>query len=62
MANTEKLKSSKKQDLVFTRVFDAPIGRVWKAWSEPEEVRRWWGPKGFTCPIARRIFVRVVGR
>jgi uncharacterized protein YndB with AHSA1/START domain len=31
-----------------TRVFDAPRDRVWKAWTEPERLKRWWGPKGFT--------------
>ena len=56
MKNTERLKSSKKQDLVFTRVFDAPVERVWMAWSDPEHVKRWWGPKGFTCPVARMNF------
>jgi uncharacterized protein YndB with AHSA1/START domain len=31
-----------------TRVFDAPRERVWKAWTEPERLKQWWGPKGFT--------------
>ena len=42
----------KKRDLVVARVFDAPIERLWNAWTEPEDVRRWWGPDGFTCPLA----------
>jgi hypothetical protein len=25
---------------------------VWKQWSESENVMRWWGPKGFTSPLA----------
>ncbi len=33
---------------VITRVFDAPRERVWKAWTEPERLKHWWGPKGFT--------------
>jgi len=37
--------------LVLTREFDAPAERVFRAWTEPEEVKRWWGPKGFTCPV-----------
>jgi uncharacterized protein YndB with AHSA1/START domain len=40
------------RDLVVTRHFDAPVDRVWKAWSEPEQVMRWWGPEGFTSPSA----------
>ena len=38
------------EDLVVTRVFDAPRGLVFRAWTEPERVRRWWGPEGFTMP------------
>jgi uncharacterized protein YndB with AHSA1/START domain len=31
-----------------TRVFDAPREQVWKAWTDPERLKHWWGPKGFT--------------
>jgi uncharacterized protein YndB with AHSA1/START domain len=48
--------SSHKKDLVVTRVFDAPIDQVWKAWSESELVKRWWGPAGFTSPVAKMDF------
>jgi uncharacterized protein YndB with AHSA1/START domain len=34
-----------KQDLVFTRIFDAPVALVWRAWVDPEMVKQWWGPK-----------------
>ncbi|GAA5110780.1 hypothetical protein GCM10023320_02890 [Pseudonocardia adelaidensis] len=39
-------------DLAVTRVLDAPVGQAWKAWTEPEYVMRWWGPTGFTSPLA----------
>src|SRR5262249_32614140 len=42
----------KKKDLVVTRIFDAPVERVWKAWSDPEHVKRWWERNGFTTPVA----------
>ena len=45
--------ASTQQDLVITRIFDAPRELVWKAWTEPEHMMRWWGPKGFTRPSAR---------
>jgi uncharacterized protein YndB with AHSA1/START domain len=35
-----------------TRIFDAPAEIVWKLWSDPELVKRWWGPDRFTCPRA----------
>jgi uncharacterized protein YndB with AHSA1/START domain len=40
-----------EQELVITRVFDAPRELVFKAWTEPERLMRWWGPKGFTTPF-----------
>jgi uncharacterized protein YndB with AHSA1/START domain len=35
-----------------TRIFNAPVEMVWKVWTEPELVKRWWGPKHFTSPMA----------
>lgn len=35
---------------MLTRVFDAPRDLVWKAWTDPEHLRKWFGPKGFTMP------------
>jgi pimeloyl-ACP methyl ester carboxylesterase/uncharacterized protein YndB with AHSA1/START domain len=40
------------RDLVITRTFDAPVEEVWKAWSESEYIKQWWGPHGFTAPVA----------
>lgn len=39
-------------DVVVEREFDAPIARVWSAWVEPELLRGWWGPTGFSSPRA----------
>ena len=49
------------KDLVITREFDAPVEVVWKAWTEPEAYKKWWGPKDFTCPTAH-LDVRVGGK
>ncbi|MGY1752368.1 SRPBCC family protein [Blastococcus sp. SYSU D01042] len=38
--------------VVVTREVDAPPEAAWRAWSDPEMVRQWWGPSGFTCPRA----------
>jgi uncharacterized protein YndB with AHSA1/START domain len=46
--------------LVITRVFEAPRELVWKAWTEPEMAKKWWGPQGFTCPFCT-IDLRVGG-
>ncbi len=37
--------------LVITRTFDAPRKLVWKAWTEPEQMQKWWGPHSFTNPV-----------
>ena len=39
------------KELVITRVFDAPREVVFKAWTDVERLKRWWGPKGFTNPV-----------
>lgn len=49
-----------KAEVVITRIFDAPRGRVWQAWTEPRRAMRWWGPKGFTSPVSK-IDLRVGG-
>ncbi len=48
-------------DAVIERVFNAPRELVWKAWTDPEQVMRWWGPKAWTSPIAK-IDLRVGGK
>jgi uncharacterized protein YndB with AHSA1/START domain len=35
-------------ELLLTRTFDAPPSLVFKAWTEPERLAQWWGPRGFT--------------
>jgi uncharacterized protein YndB with AHSA1/START domain len=42
---------------VTSRVFDAPRDRVWKAWTDAGQMKKWWGPAGFkvhTCTMDLR--------
>ena len=39
--------------LTIVRTFDAPRELIFKVWSQPEHVVRWWGPKGYTTPDCR---------
>ena len=39
--------------VVVRRVIGASRERVFRNWTEPEQLRRWWGPGGFTCPDAQ---------
>jgi uncharacterized protein YndB with AHSA1/START domain len=45
-----------ERDLVITRTFDAPRELVFKAWTDPEHLQHWWGPKGFTFGVAKFDF------
>ena len=40
-------------ELIITRIFEAPRDLVWKAWTDPALVVRWWGPKVLTTPVAK---------
>jgi len=44
-------KETANTGIAMTRVLNAPRERVWKAWTDAEHLRRWWGPKGFTNPV-----------
>lgn len=48
-------------EVTLTRIFDAPRALVWKAWTDPQMMARWWGPKEFTNPVCE-MDVRVGGK
>jgi uncharacterized protein YndB with AHSA1/START domain len=52
----KKMTTDTTINMFTTRIFDAPLEKVWKSWSTEEMVKQWWGPKGFTCPVAKIIF------
>ncbi|EQA46328.1 hypothetical protein LEP1GSC050_0159 [Leptospira broomii serovar Hurstbridge str. 5399] len=39
--------------VIITRIFDAPRELVFKAWTDPSYITRWWGPKSFTAPFCK---------
>lgn len=51
----------KSRTMSVTRVFDAPVEMVWQALTQPELIKEWWGPEGFTTTI-RKMDVRVGGK
>lgn len=51
---------TKSKDFVMSRVFDAPRDVLWTCFTEPERMKQWWGPKGFTV-IASKMDLRVGG-
>jgi uncharacterized protein YndB with AHSA1/START domain len=50
-----------ESDMTITRIFDAPRELVFKAWTEPERLMRWWGPQYFTSPVCK-VDLRVGGK
>jgi uncharacterized protein YndB with AHSA1/START domain len=45
-----------QNEFVISRVLNASQDKVWKAWTEREELMKWFGPKGVTMPAARMDF------
>jgi uncharacterized protein YndB with AHSA1/START domain len=45
-----------ERDLTITRVFNAPRELVFKAWTKPEHLTRWFKPKGCTLPKCEMDF------
>ena len=44
----EILKTSPECEIVTTRIFEYPRQLVYRAWTEPDHLKNWWGPNGFT--------------
>lgn len=40
-------------DVTITRIINAPVATVWKMWTDPKEVVKWWGPADYTSPSAQ---------
>ena len=43
---------SREDAVVIERTFDASIDLIWQLWTNPEHFKNWYGPKGFTVPVA----------
>ncbi len=42
-----------QNEIVINRVFNLPVSVVWLAWTDAEYFKKWWGPRGFTCPSSK---------
>ena len=45
--------SALQNEIVINRVFNLPVSVVWLAWTDAEYFKKWWGPRGFTCPSSK---------
>jgi uncharacterized protein YndB with AHSA1/START domain len=53
--------SVSKDAVVIERTFNAPVDLVWQMWTKPEHFKSWYGPQGFSVPVAE-LDVRVGGK
>ena len=53
-------KKTSNHRLTINRVLNAPRALVFRAWTDPSHLVRWWGPEGFTIPECQ-MDVRVGG-
>jgi uncharacterized protein YndB with AHSA1/START domain len=51
MAEKGTAVAASERILVVSRVFDAPRDRVYRAWTDPKLVARWFPPKDLTAPV-----------
>lgn len=47
---------NERRTLSIKRTFDAPVELVWEAWTQPEHVAQWWGPKGMKVNVVEHNF------
>ncbi|HET6863741.1 MAG TPA: SRPBCC domain-containing protein [Candidatus Saccharimonadales bacterium] len=52
---------SEEKVVTFERIYDAPVDKVWDAWTDAEKVKKWWGPDNVNIPECE-IDPRVGGR
>jgi uncharacterized protein YndB with AHSA1/START domain len=51
VANTESVPELRGEQLTIRRSFDAPRQRVWRAFTDPDELERWFVPEGMTAEV-----------
>jgi len=51
MTNTVLVAEPEKHEIIMTRIFDAPRERVFKAYTDPNLIPQWWGPKRYTTTV-----------
>ena len=51
--NIKQEGSALQNDIVINKVFNLPVSVVWLAWTDAEYFKKWWGPRGFTCPSSK---------
>jgi uncharacterized protein YndB with AHSA1/START domain len=50
------VKNAETRTMTITARFDAPIARVWRVWSDPRQLERWWGPPSYPATVTEHDF------
>ena len=50
------INESTQNEFIISRILNAPLEIVWKAWTETEQLKKWWGPIGFKMIIGKLDF------
>ena len=51
MGQMNVTKDAENKTLIFEQVFEAPLERIWAAWTTAEQIALWWGPKGWKTTV-----------
>ena len=57
----EQVNVTDKPSLRLTRLYPVAPEKVWRAWTDPEALKRWWGPGGADPVSVAELDVRVGG-
>jgi uncharacterized protein YndB with AHSA1/START domain len=49
------------KEVTFEKIYDAPLEKVWQAWTDPEMIKQWWGPDNVIIPECE-VDLRVGGK
>lgn len=49
------------KEVAFERIYNAPVEKVWQAWTDPEMLKQWWGPNDVSIPECE-VDLRVGGK
>lgn len=47
----KKVSNTTDREITMSRLLNAPIDLVWEVWTDPNHIKNWWGPNGFTNTI-----------
>lgn len=56
MTAPKKTEPESDREIVIVRLIAAPVARVWRAWTNNDEIVKWWGPHGFSDETQGREF------